>query len=96
MESSKLTDMINDECFVVLDGRSYEDECGWGEESVRQIFVGKTERSVIRLQYAPNYGRFESNSSDSYVFRRLLLREEMRPLWYCGAFDEMNHHEYEI
>ena len=45
--------MINDECVVVLDGRSYEDECGCGEDSVRQIFVGNTECSVVILQYAP-------------------------------------------
>ena len=51
-----------------------------GEDSVRQIFVGKTECSVIMLQYAPKYGRFESNNSDSHVFGRLLLREKMRPL----------------
>ena len=30
-----------------------DDECGWGEDSVRKIFVGKTECSVIMLQYAP-------------------------------------------
>ena len=44
---------INDVCVVVLDGHSYEDECGWGEDSVRQIFVSKTECSVVMLQYAP-------------------------------------------
>ena len=45
--------MINDKCAVVLDGLSYEDECGWSEDPVRQIFVGKTESSVIMLEYAP-------------------------------------------
>ena len=44
---------INDVCVVVLDGHSYEDECGWGEDSVRQIFVSKTECSKVMLQYAP-------------------------------------------